>query len=81
MPLPTRHSEITEDDLLKHAVAVEPLSDHPIAKAIVCDGKERMKEKVIPSAGNLQAVLGKGVKAWPEGNTIYMGNLALFESL
>lgn len=72
---------INENDLLKVVVAVEGLSDHPIAKAIVRDGKERLKNEKIPHATDLEAVLGKGIKAQLDGSTVYMGNLALFESL
>ena len=70
-----------EEELLKTAVAVEALSDHPLAKAIVRDGKERLGNINIPNAENLEAVLGKGVKATLDGIPIFMGNLALFESL
>ncbi|MBD3748588.1 MAG: heavy metal translocating P-type ATPase [Sphingobacteriales bacterium] len=70
-----------EDELLRIAVAVETLSDHPIAKAIVRDGKEKLKGENISHASDLEAVLGKGIKAKLANDTIYMGNLALFESL
>lgn len=74
-------NDMKEDDILKIAVAVEGLSDHPIAKAIVRDGKEKLKGQEIPHASNLEAVLGKGIKATLNGDTIYVGNLTLFESL
>lgn len=70
-----------EEELLKTAVAVEALSDHPLAKAVVRDGKERLKGKDIPHASDLEAVLGKGIKATLGGDKIYVGNLDLFESL
>ena len=70
-----------EDDLLKIAVAVEALSDHPIAKAIVKNGKDKLKDRDIPQAKDLEAVLGKGIKARLGSDTIYIGNLALFEKL
>ncbi|WP_216823575.1 heavy metal translocating P-type ATPase [Niastella vici] len=70
-----------EDELLKIAVAVESLSDHPIAKAIVRDGKKKLKDQNFPHANDLEAMLGKGIKAVLDKDTIYMGNLALFESL
>lgn len=71
----------SENELLKLVVAVEGLSDHPIAKAITRDGKEKLIKETIPVATDLEAVLGKGVKAVVEEQTIYIGNLALFESL
>ncbi|MBU0941531.1 MAG: heavy metal translocating P-type ATPase [Bacteroidetes bacterium] len=69
------------NELLKIAVAVENLSDHPLAKAVVRDGKERLKGVEIPEASNLEAVLGKGIKASLGSDKIYVGNLALFEDL
>ncbi|MDZ7606855.1 MAG: HAD family hydrolase [Cyclobacteriaceae bacterium] len=55
--------DIGEEEMLKIAVAVEGLSDHPLAKAVVRDGKERLKDTDIPEAKDLEAVLGKGIKA------------------
>ena len=73
--------DISEDELLKIAVAVEALSDHPLAKAVVRDGKERLDGVDIPEAKDLEAVLGKGIKASLGNNKVYIGNLDLFESL
>jgi Cd2+/Zn2+-exporting ATPase len=73
--------DINETELLKIAVAVEALSDHPLAKAVVRDGKERLKDVDIPEAKDLEAVLGKGIKASLDNNKVYIGNLDLFESL
>ncbi len=70
-----------EEEVLKTAVAVENLSDHPLAKAVVRDGKERLKDADIPQAENLEVVLGKGIKATLGEDNIYIGNLDLFESL
>ncbi|MCM4158105.1 heavy metal translocating P-type ATPase [Gramella sp. AN32] len=72
---------LNEEDLLKIAVAVESLSDHPLAKAVVRDGKEILKGKEIPEASNLEAVLGKGIKASLGKDKIYIGNLDLYEDL
>ena len=73
--------DINENELLKIAVAVEALSDHPLAKAVVRDGKERLNGADIPEAKDLEAVLGKGIKASLGNNKVYIGNLDLFESL
>lgn len=72
---------IKEAELLKIAVAVENLSDHPLAKAVVRDGKERLGNVDIPEANDLEAVLGKGIKASLGDDKVYIGNLELFESL
>lgn len=77
----TTFGELTEDELLKIAVAVENLSEHPLAKAVVRDGKERLKGVDISEAKDLEAVLGKGIKASLGQDKIYIGNLELFETL
>ncbi|MBF98267.1 MAG: heavy metal translocating P-type ATPase [Owenweeksia sp.] len=74
-------NKANEDEVLKTAIAVEKLSDHPLAKAIVRDGKERLKDSEIPEAKDLEAVLGKGIKAQLGNDKVYIGNLDLFESL
>ena len=73
--------DVKEDELLKIAVAVESLSDHPLAKAVVRDGKERLDGADVPDAKDLEAVLGKGIKATLGDDKVYIGNLDLFESL
>ena len=73
--------DISDNELLKIAVAVEGLSDHPLAKAVVRDGKERLEGEEIPNASNLEAVLGKGIKASFGNDKIYIGNLDLYEGL
>ena len=73
--------DIEDNELLKIAVAVENLSDHPLAKAIVRDGKERLEGIEIPNASDLEAVLGKGIKASLGKDKIYIGNLDLYEEL
>ncbi|MCW3467169.1 heavy metal translocating P-type ATPase [Chitinophaga nivalis] len=69
---------ITAEALLEAVIAVEKLSDHPLAAAIVKGGQERLKKEV-PAAENLQAVTGRGVRATYNGKKIVIGNLALFE--
>ena len=73
---------IGDKELLEIAVAVEELSDHPLAKAVVRDGMKKLgKDVKIPDADDLEAVQGKGIKANYQGNTIYIGNLELFEDI
>ena len=73
--------DLNEEELLKIAVAVESLSDHPLAKAVVRDGKERLSGADVPDATDLEAVLGKGIKASLGGDKVYMGNLDLYKAL
>lgn len=70
-----------EYELLKIAVAVESLSDHPLAKAIVRDGTKRLNGAKLLEAQDLESVLGKGVKATLGNDKIYIGNLELHKNL
>jgi len=72
-------SGVSEIDILKMAVSVESLSDHPLALAIVRDGRERLMNMDIPEAKKLEAVSGKGIKAQLNNSIVYIGNRALFE--
>lgn len=68
-----------EEQLLQVAIAVERLSDHPLAQAIVNDGRQRLGEKPVPEASQLKALTGRGVQATVDGQLVYIGNKALFE--
>ncbi|MGB5274789.1 MAG: heavy metal translocating P-type ATPase [Flavobacteriaceae bacterium] len=67
-----------EHDVLKIAIAVERLSDHPLAKAIVRDGMQQLNGTEIPEAGKLIAVQGRGVQAKLAGDVALIGNLSFF---
>ncbi len=75
----------SQEGLLKVAIAVEKLSDHPLASAIVDGGKQLLSDVdsdvEIPKAENLQALTARGVKATVAGKTIHIGNRRLFEEL
>ncbi|MBL8577214.1 MAG: heavy metal translocating P-type ATPase [Mesorhizobium sp.] len=68
---------ISDDELLKVAVAVESLSDHPLAEAIVRDGKEKLGGAVT-SATNLNSLTGRGVTAVLDGQTVWIGKAEMF---
>lgn len=70
----------SEDELLTIAVAIEKLSDHPLASAIVKEGLEKLKGKSIPEATNLKAVMGKGIEAEHLGEKVTIGNDELFKN-
>ena len=70
-------NNLTENELLKIVVAVESLSDHPLAKAMVSDGKKLLGGELIPEAKDLESILGKGVEATLGNDKIYIGNLEL----
>jgi Cd2+/Zn2+-exporting ATPase len=69
---------VTEDELLRVAVAVESLSDHPLAAAVVRGGKERLKSDVVAPAHEVQSITGRGVKATVDGQQVYIGKDSLF---
>lgn len=67
-----------EADLLATAVAVERLSDHPLAEAIARDGAERLGAAAIAAATDLKSLTGKGVTAELGGETIWIGKPEMF---
>ncbi|MCA9125570.1 MAG: heavy metal translocating P-type ATPase [Planctomycetales bacterium] len=69
---------VDESELLRIAVAVENLSKHPLAKAVVRDGRERLREREIPEATNLQSITGRGIQATVEGDIVHVGKDDLF---
>ena len=68
---------MNEEELLSIIIAVEKLSDHPLAKAIVKGSIERLKYDV-PPANNVQAITGRGIKVNFENSVIHIGNKELF---
>lgn len=68
---------ISEEQLLEIVIAVEKLSDHPLASAIVKGGMEKLKREIAPASG-VEAITGRGVKADYNGTTIHIGNKELF---
>ncbi|TWU39851.1 putative cadmium-transporting ATPase [Novipirellula aureliae] len=75
---------VDETDLLRTAIAVEDLSKHPLAKAVVRDGKKRLGEGEfgsggeIPDATDLQSITGRGIQATVEGDVVHIGKDDLF---
>ncbi|RYG89609.1 MAG: heavy metal translocating P-type ATPase, partial [Alphaproteobacteria bacterium] len=69
---------VAEDELLRVAVAVEALSDHPLASAITRDGRERLGNASIPAASDLRSITGRGVEATFEGKEVHVGSPKLF---
>ena len=69
---------VAEKDLLRVAVAVESLSDHPLARAIARDGRERLGEEAVPHASNLESLTGRGVAATIDGDRVLIGKAEMF---
>ena len=72
---------LSNDEFLKKVIALESSSNHPLAKAVVRDGKARMSMvNGIPEATNSEAIQGKGIQGNVNGDHIKIGNLELYES-
>jgi len=62
---------VEESELLRIAIAVEDLSKHPLAKAVVRDGREKLNDGVyVPEATNLKSITGRGIQAEVEGSPL-----------
>ncbi|MDH0623290.1 heavy metal translocating P-type ATPase [Pseudomonas chengduensis] len=70
--------DIDEAELLATAVAVEALSDHPLARAIVRDGTQRLGGASLPTASGLRSLTGQGVVARIEDDTVQIGKAEMF---
>ncbi len=71
---------VDKDELLAIAVAVEKLSNHPLARAIARDGTERLGEHAIPIASDLGSLTGRGVTAGINGEQVIIGKAEMFGS-
>ncbi|HEY1072056.1 heavy metal translocating P-type ATPase [Brevundimonas sp.] len=69
---------VEERELLAVAVAVERLSDHPLAEAIARDGAQRLGDASTRTASSLRSLTGKGVAAELDGETVYIGKPEMF---
>ena len=72
---------ISKEDFLNCVLAIERQSDHPLARAIVRDIPAMLQGTATDTedATDIEALQGKGIKATYEGETVYIGNPALFE--
>ncbi len=72
---------VDETELLRLAIAVEELSDHPLAKAIVEGGKARLGNATLPKASGLEALTARGIRAHVDGLTVHIGNRRLMREV
>ncbi|MEP9369963.1 heavy metal translocating P-type ATPase [Xanthobacter sp. VNH20] len=72
------NSGVSEKELLTVAVAVESLSDHPLAAAIARDGRDRLQGSQVPGASGLKSLTGRGVTATFEGQPVWIGKAEMF---
>lgn len=66
-----------ESKILALASALEHYSEHPIAQAII----EKAGTLATPQAKNFKALVGKGIEAEVDGQSMYLGNFRLFTEL
>ncbi|MDX1882608.1 heavy metal translocating P-type ATPase [Mycolicibacterium sp. 120270] len=71
-------ADSNEAELLTVAVAVEEQSDHPLARAIVRDGRERLAGAAVPRATDVRALTGRGIVASVDGVEIRIGKTEMF---
>jgi Cd2+/Zn2+-exporting ATPase len=72
---------VLETELLSVAVAVESLSDHPLAAAVASGGRERLGEVAPPEASALRSITGRGVTALVATETVHIGSSKLFSEV
>lgn len=72
---------VDEVELLAVAVAVEALSDHPLAAAVVRDGGAKLGDQSRLTAEAVRSLTGQGVQAQVAGQTTVIGKPGLFENL
>lgn len=71
---------VEDHELMTIAVAVESLSDHPLAAAIARDGHQFLNGRPIPAAADLKSLTGRGVQAQVNGQAVFIGKAEMFGS-
>jgi len=69
---------VSEDDLLSLAAAVERKSDHPLAAAVVEGVAARRPSLDVPEATNVEAIVGRGIRATVGERAVTIGKPGLF---
>ena len=67
----------TDAAVLAHAAALEKMSEHPLAQAIVNYAQEQ--KAVLPPVEQFESVTGKGVRGHIDGKLALLGNLPLMK--
>jgi P-type Cu2+ transporter len=70
---------ISKEELMRIAYALEKPSEHPLSKAIVEYARQENQDQ--PACKEFKALIGSGVKGTIDGKTYYGGNAKLMESL
>lgn len=72
---------VSETTLLTVSVAVEALSDHPLAGAVVTDGRKRLGDAAQPTVTDLRSITGRGIEAKVDGVPTVIGKPVLFSEI
>eukprot|EP00756_Hemistasia_phaeocysticola_P007918 Hpha_TRINITY_DN14439_c2_g1::TRINITY_DN14439_c2_g1_i4::g.157663::m.157663/K17686/copA, ATP7; Cu+-exporting ATPase len=71
------HSTLSHDDCLRLAAAVEAMSSHPIAKAVIARWEERLgagEAAAPPAVTDVVSTPGRGLSAMVEGRRVSVGS-------
>ncbi|SHK85429.1 heavy metal translocating P-type ATPase [Rhodothermus profundi] len=69
----------SRNTLLETLLAVERLSDHPLAEAVVQHIERTASFTSLPDPVDMETIPGHGIRARLQGDPVYIGNLRLFE--
>jgi Cd2+/Zn2+-exporting ATPase len=69
----------SENEFVQIVLEVESLSNHPLAKAIAKDLRNKYNIELSHKASNVNAIHGKGISATYEEGKVFIGNLKLME--
>lgn len=72
---------VDQNELLRVAAAVEALSDHPLARAVVRDATLKLGDTPLPDATDIQSITGRGVRATVADLPVYIGKDDLFKEV
>lgn len=72
---------VDREELLRVAIAVEKLSDHPLAAAVVRDGAEQLTGGDEAIATQLRSITGRGVQAVVAGEAVFVAKRNLFSEI
>ncbi|HUW37844.1 MAG TPA: HAD-IC family P-type ATPase, partial [Rhodocyclaceae bacterium] len=67
----------SEAEVLAYAAALEKMSEHPLAQAIV--GYAQEQKSALPPVEQFESVTGKGVRGHIDGKPVLLGNLPLLQ--
>jgi Cd2+/Zn2+-exporting ATPase len=75
-------ASVAKHDLLAVVVAVEELSDHPLAGAVVRDGRALLGDSAaVPKAEGVRSITGRGLVAELGDQPVFVGKAALFAEI